>query len=142
MAASSLLSGVTAIALQGRALLIEGAPGSGKSTLALTLIDRGASLIGDDGVMLHPVAGSVKAGPPPHIAGLLEVRGVGLIRLPAVSAPVAIILRLDPAAPRLPEAPERRELLGCFIPLLLLPPQAGALALRAEQALAIHGRAL
>lgn len=43
----------TCIAIGGRALLIEGPPGSGKSSLALSLIDRGAMLIGDDSVLLE-----------------------------------------------------------------------------------------
>ena len=49
----SFLHGATCVALDGRALLIEGPSGSGKSTLALALIDRGGMLIGDDGVTLE-----------------------------------------------------------------------------------------
>lgn len=129
------------MAVRGRALLIEGDPGSGKSSLALALIDRGASLIGDDGVWLTLEGGRVVAKPPPRITGLLEVRGVGLIRLPAVSAAVALILRLDTASPRLPDPVEHRELLGREVPLLLLQPHAAQLTLRAEHALALHGLA-
>ena len=136
-----LLAGTTAVAVQGRALLIEGEPGSGKSSLALALIDRGASVIGDDGVWLTVAGNRVTANPPPRIAGLLEVRGVGLVRLPAVSAPVALILRLDAAAPRLPDPVEQRELMGHKVPLLLMQPHASVLALRAEQALLMHGLA-
>lgn len=140
-AAGVLLTGTTAVAVAGRALLIEGEPGSGKSSLALALIDRGASLIGDDGVWLTLEGGRVMAKPPPCITGLLEVRGVGLIRLPAVSAPVGLILRLDTAAPRLPDPLDHRELLGRTVPLLLLQQNAAQLALRAEHALALHGLA-
>ncbi|HQA17982.1 MAG TPA: serine kinase, partial [Novosphingobium sp.] len=46
----SLVHQATCVAIKGRALLIEGPPGSGKSSMALALIDRGAALIGDDGV--------------------------------------------------------------------------------------------
>ena len=129
------------MAVNGRALLIEGEPGSGKSTLALALIDRGASLIGDDGVWLTVEGDRVIANPPPRIAGLLEVRGVGLVRLPAVSAPVALILRLDAAAPRLPDPVLRHALMGHNVPLLLLQSHAAEMALRAECALTIHGLA-
>ena len=139
--AESLLKGTTAVAIGGRALLIEGEPGSGKSSLALALIDRGASLIGDDGTRIALAKGRVHAHPPPRVNGLLEVRGVGLIPLPAVSAPVALVLRLDAGAPRLPDPVEQRQLLGRPVPLLLLRPHAGALALRAEYALAVHGLA-
>ena len=44
------------VAVGGRGLLIAGPPGSGKSTLALKLIDRAATLVGDDGVELARLA--------------------------------------------------------------------------------------
>ena len=53
--ASDPLFQASAVAINGRALLIEGEPGAGKSSLALALIDRGAQLIGDDGVALRRV---------------------------------------------------------------------------------------
>ena len=55
-----------AVAIGGCGLLIEGAPGSGKSSLALALIDRGAALIGDDGVALSLRGGRLWAAPPPN----------------------------------------------------------------------------
>lgn len=129
----------TCVAIAGRGVLIEGAPGSGKSGLALALIDRGATLVGDDGVLLEQRGERLWALPPPAIAGLLEVRNVGLIRLPAEPAPVALLLRLDPDAPRLPDTAERIELAGMEVPMLRLWPDSPVLALRAERALALHG---
>ncbi|MEE4206306.1 MAG: serine kinase [Erythrobacter sp.] len=135
----------SAVAIAGRAVLIEGKPGSGKSSLALALIDRGAGLIGDDGVTLSRGAdGGLIAAPPPHIAGLIEVRGIGIVQLePAPPAPVALILALpspgDPPPERLPERIAVRTLHECEVPVLPFDPGVIAPALRAEWALRLHG---
>ena len=138
---SSIPHQASCVAIGGRGVLIEGPPGSGKSSLALALIDRGATLVGDDGVLLEPRDGRLWALPPPNIAGLLEIRNVGLATLPAEPAPVALVLRLDPDAPRQPESAEQVVLAGVSVPLVRLWPDTPALALRAEWALALHGTA-
>ncbi len=133
------------VAIAGRAVLIEGPPGSGKSSLALALIDRGAVLIGDDGVALELcMDGSgelrLEASPAPNIAGLLEVRNVGLVHFQtAAKVPVALVLRLDREAPRFIETSETVELFGAAIPRVRLWPDCQVLALRAEAALKVHG---
>jgi serine kinase of HPr protein (carbohydrate metabolism regulator) len=127
------------VAIGGRAVIIEGPPGSGKSSLALALIDRGAKLVGDDGVLLEMRHGRLWALPPPNIAGLLEIRNVGLARMAPVTAPVALVLRLGPDAPRHLEAAEQVTLAGAPFPLIRLWPDTPALALRAEWALEMHG---
>ena len=137
---SDFILSASAVAIGGRALGIEGAPGSGKSSLALALIERGAQLIGDDGVTLARKGDALIASPPPNIAGMLEVRGVGLIELPtARPVPLALILTLGAKGERLPDSVPTRELLGMAIPALTFEPGTIAPAERALWALRKHG---
>lgn len=130
----------TCVSIVGRALLIAGEPGGGKSSLALALIDRGAVLIGDDGVALDRRGARLHASPPPAIAGLLEVRNVGLLTFPtARDVPVALVLRLDPGAPRFIDSADQAEIAGATLPLVRLWPDSPVLHLRAEAALARWG---
>ena len=138
---SETLYQATCVALDGRALLIHGEPGTGKTSLALALIDRGAALVGDDGVALELRSAKLWACPPRHTAGLVEIRNVGLATLPAVPAPVALAVTLDSSAPRLPDEPGGLQIMGLTIPHLTLYPDAAALVLRAEYALRLHGLA-
>jgi serine kinase of HPr protein (carbohydrate metabolism regulator) len=132
----------SAVAIGGRALLIEGAPGTGKSSLALALIDRGAMLIGDDAVMLEAIDGTLLARPHANVAGLIEVRNLGLITMQPVAdaLPVALVIQLDLAAPRYIEAAENALRAGVPVPLVRLWPGSPVLALRAELALSRYGR--
>jgi serine kinase of HPr protein (carbohydrate metabolism regulator) len=134
-----MLHQASCVAIGGRGVLMEGAPGIGKTTLALQLIDRGAVLVGDDGVSLSLRGGQVWAAPPPRISGLMEVRNVGLVPFPTTEAPLALILRLVPDAPRYVEAPDQADVLGMPIPRLWFDPAIPAAVLRAEFALARHG---
>ena len=138
---SETLYQATCVALDGRGLLILGEPGTGKTSLALALIDRGAQLVGDDGVALEMREGTLWACPPQATAGLVEIRNVGIATLPATPAPVALAVTLDSSAPRLPEKLGELVLHDQTIPHLALYPGAEALALRAEYALRLHGLA-
>lgn len=131
------------VAIGGRGLLIEGAPGTGKSSLALALIDRGAMLVGDDGVMIDAAGGQLIAAPHPNIIGKIEVRNVGLLDFPVSGpVPVALVVRLDPAALRFVEQAETIEIGGVWLPLVRLWPDSPVLALRAELALKTYGLTL
>ncbi len=122
------------VLINGCAVLIEGPPSCGKSSLALALIDRGAVLVGDDGVALEAVQGRLWASPPPNIAGLLEVRNVGLVEMPVGEGPVGLLIRLDPAAPRFVDEAAQEEVCGVDVPVIALFPDSPVLHLRAEWA--------
>lgn len=101
----------TAVVLDGSGVLIRGPSGAGKSTLALALIERWraearfAALVADDRVHLTVAAGRLVAATPAPIAGLVEVRGRGIITVPFERAAVirlVVDLTAEPG-PRLPE---------------------------------------
>lgn len=134
-----LQAGVTAVAIDGRAVLIEGPPGSGKSGLALALIDRGARLIGDDGITCEIHGDRIHLSPPQNIEGMLEIRGVGIVQMKTVKAPLALILSIETDASRLPETVQTKDILGHQIPFLKFQMDGFNQALRAEWALRTHG---
>jgi serine kinase of HPr protein (carbohydrate metabolism regulator) len=106
----------------------------------LALIDRGAQLIGDDGVVLTPATDRLLASPHPNTRGLIEIRNLGILTLPvADQAPVALVLQLDERAPRFIEGPEQIEIARISLPLIRLWPGGALLHLKAEWALTHHG---
>ena len=103
----------SAVLVGSRAVLIRGPSGSGKSRLAFDLILAGRSgqlppaiLVGDDRVHLDTSAGNLMVRPASELAGLIEIRGLGIRRIEHVSE-AAIGLVVDLAADdaeRLPAA--------------------------------------
>ena len=110
----------TTVAVAEAGVLLQGASGSGKSDLALRLIDGGAILIADDRTILSRQGDQVVAQPPEPLRGILEVRGIGLIRVPTlVSIQLRLAVDLDMPPDRLP-APIFSTLSGVDIPLIRL----------------------
>ncbi|MCC5984617.1 MAG: serine kinase [Rhodobacteraceae bacterium] len=100
-----------------RGLLITGPSGAGKSALALELMSRGARLIADDRVVLRRCGAQVRAAAPPTIAGMIEARGIGLLRVPdVVTAPVVLAVDLCDADPERLPPPRRIDLKGQQVP--------------------------
>jgi HPr kinase/phosphorylase len=103
-AGESLTLHASAVAIAGRGVLLLGPSGSGKSAFALALIGRGAALVADDRVILTRAGDALVARAPARLGGLIEARGFGILRVPAVpEAPLALAVDLDrPPAARMP----------------------------------------
>jgi HPr kinase/phosphorylase len=130
----------TCVAVEGRGLLILGTSGAGKSTLAIRLVTLGAALVSDDRTQVKVQAGRLVAScPSPAQQGLIEARGLGILRAPTVEQ-ADLTLAIDLDQPEPDRLPEHRTLtiLGYSLPLVLHPqndhfPDALMLYLR-------HGR--
>lgn len=112
----------TCLVWQGIGVLLRGPSGIGKSDLALRLIESGAVLVADDQVLLTRDGDRILAAPPDILAGLLEVRGLGLLKFPyEKQAPITLVIDLvEPdQVERLPE-PATADLLGVTLPLRTL----------------------
>jgi HPr kinase/phosphorylase len=111
------------IAVDGRGLLILGPSGAGKSTLAIRLVALGARLVSDDRTRVTIRDDALLAScPNAALQGLVEARGIGLLRAPSVeSAPLTLAIDLDQTEPdRLPP-PRTVTILGIPLALVLHP---------------------
>jgi HPr kinase/phosphorylase len=91
----------TAVLLGPKAALIRGPSGSGKSRLAWDLLRSTlpfTCLVADDRVHVDACAGRLLLQPAPALAGLIELRGLGIRRLPYEPLAVAGLV-VDLAAP-------------------------------------------
>jgi HPr kinase/phosphorylase len=125
---AAMLIHATAIAIETelgfRAVLLRGRSGSGKSDLALRLIDAGARLVTDDQSVLSRRGEAIIVSPPARISGLMEVRGIGIMRVEALAeAPVVLIADLLPPE-RIERMPARRreEIFGLSLPVIAVTP--------------------
>jgi len=126
----------TCVAIGEHAVLLIGASGSGKSDLALRLIDRGAVLVSDDQTVLTLTDGVLIAAPPATIAGLIEVRGIGIVPLPRrADVAVALAVRLGEPVVRMPEAALSETINGIAIPLVRADSHEASAPIKVELAL-------
>lgn len=111
----------TCIAISGRGILLLGPSGAGKSDLALRLIDRGAILVADDRCDIWSDDQETWAAAPANLAGMMEVRGLGLINeafLP--QAPLSLAVLLQSSYDRFPLGGLERQVAGHPIVMLRL----------------------
>ncbi len=126
----------TAVDIRGAGVLLVGPSGSGKSDLAMRLIDRGATLVADDRVLVRRAGAELHLSAPPTIVGLIEVRGVGILARPIVDTTVArLVVDLVRRPDRLPE-PDVHLLQGVSLPLLALDAFEASAPIKVEWALA------
>lgn len=130
----------TCVAVGGAGVLVSGPSGSGKSDLALRLIDAGAVLVADDRVDVATAGDGLVASAPDAIVGMLEVRGLGIVRRPflaSVQLALAVDLVQDAASvPRLPES-AWTTLLGVRVRSLTLAPFEASAAAKIRLALGL-----
>ena len=134
----------TSVALGGDGILLRGPSGSGKSDLALRLIDEGGRLVADDQTELRLSGDDVSIAAPTTIAGRMEVRGIGILRVPAVAAArLRLVVDLVPSAAieRLPE-PQTCDYLGRLFPLIQLAPFEASAPAKLRLALRALGPAM
>lgn len=107
------------VAHRGHAVLIFGNSGSGKSGLALQLLGFGAVLVADDRTLVRATNGVLMAQSPTTIAGLIEARGVGILKAD-YAGPTPVTLAVDMDAQESDRLPKRRwyNLAGQRAPLL------------------------
>jgi HPr kinase/phosphorylase len=141
MAAPAPSVHASAVLTGARAVLIRGPAGAGKSRFALALIAAAqtgllqfARLVGDDRVHLEPSHGRLLVRPAATLAGLIELRGLGIRQLehePAAVVGLVVDLAAEDAE-RLPAASEAT-IAGVRLPRLAVPtgvdPLPGVLAL-------------
>ncbi len=104
----------TVVDIAGVGVLLRGPSASGKSDLALRLMDRGATLVADDQFLVRSGSRGAIASAPDTLYGLLEVRGLGILSVPAIkTTPIRLIVDLvaRELVPRLPE-PTPKDMAG------------------------------
>lgn len=117
------------VSRDGAGVLLLGPSGCGKSDLVLRLLECGFVLVADDRVDISDAIASA----PEALAGLLEVRGLGILTLPHVKqSRLALAVALSSAGERLPE-PSRHATLD--LPLVTIDPSAASAAARVGRAL-------
>jgi len=123
----------SAVLVENRAVLIRGPSGAGKSHLAFDLILAGragqlpsAVLVGDDRVHLEARNGQLVVRPARELAGLIEIRGLGIRRCDfAEEATVGVVVDLSaPDAARLPQ-PEALQTQICGVEIPRIAVGAG-----------------
>jgi hypothetical protein len=127
-----------AVRLGDKGVLLLGPSATGKSDLAIRLIDAGAKLIADDQVRIEARNDRLHAGPHERLKGLINLRGIGMLRLPFEEGPLDLAVdlassdrRSDPLPP-----PATASWFGIELPKICLDPWAASAVARIRMVLA------
>ena len=144
MSEDRLLLHGTSVALGDRAVLLRGASGTGKSDLAYRFLKlptecsgEALHLIADDQVNLVRTGNVIQVSPPATIAGQLELRNIGILKMPYlahVELGFIVDLRAQSEIARMPDWTRTEELLGLPIPVIALAPFEASAALKLHAA--------
>jgi serine kinase of HPr protein (carbohydrate metabolism regulator) len=128
------------VAIGARGVLLLGPPGAGKSDIALQLMDGGAKLVADDRTILFVKNGALHARPSPSIEGLIEIRGVGIVKMPVRgSVRLTLAVRLGKEDVRLPR-PAFYRALNRTVPQITLDARFASTPARIRAALLAFSR--
>jgi HPr kinase/phosphorylase len=147
---NSIMLHATCLDIEGLGVLIQGRPGAGKSDLALRLIDqpgtgilggmpKTARLVADDQVVIRRLASGLGASPPEKLRGLIEIRGLGIFRIPYCPETILrllVTLRKMDGIERMPEPTDMMsKILGIWLPRISLDPRVASAPARLRAAL-------
>lgn len=135
----------TGLVLGETGVLLRGPSNAGKSVLCLALLDRwegrglDAFLVADDRVDLVPTNDGLTMLAPPQLAGLIELRGRGIVSRPhRQNAQLHLVIDLVPELNRMIEEEElQTELLGVTLPRAPVP-QSGMTSLGHQTLLVVE----
>jgi HPr kinase/phosphorylase len=139
----------TCVEIAEKGVLILGPPGAGKSDLALRLIDepgngfsrtpKAAVLVADDQVILTARARHLHARPPGTLEGLIEIRGLGVLKVccrPKTIVRLIVTLVAASEIERMPDPDDLvHEILSIRLPMLRLDPRFASAPARVRAAL-------
>ncbi|MEP2750791.1 MAG: HPr kinase/phosphatase C-terminal domain-containing protein [Parasphingorhabdus sp.] len=124
------------VAIQGAGIMLSGPSGAGKSDLALRLIDRGATLIGDDYIELHSDGNQIVLNAPAKIAGKIEVRSLGIFDCKHISnVPLKLQVLLKSKTERFPLDSQIETIMTMAIPTITINPAEASAPIKVEMAL-------
>jgi HPr kinase/phosphorylase len=133
MAADTATIHASAVLIGPKAALIRGPAGSGKSQLVWDLLQSAlpfTRLVTDDRAHMQACAGWLLVRPAPTLAGMLEIRGLGIRRLayePVAAVGLVVDLAAEDAARHPDQEAGKTVIGGVSLPRLAIAPGLPAL---------------